>query len=56
MHALNIKIDSIQSLTKPVHNLYKDSLNNILHGNIENILSKIDYTMFEPLKQSISII
>lgn len=55
MRTFNIKVSNIQRQTKPVNNQYKDSLDNILDSNIDDIMPK---TVFiKPgLKQSFSII
>lgn len=55
MRALNIKVDNTKKYIKPVYNLYKNYLNNILNSNINNIVTKIIYTKFRLLKQGISI-
>lgn len=36
MHALNIKEKNTQRQTKPVFNLYKDSLEDIIDSNVNN--------------------
>lgn len=41
MHTLNIKVNNIQGQTKPVHDLYKDSLDDIMDSKIDNIMAKI---------------
>lgn len=55
MHTLNIIVGNIQGRIELVHNLYKNSLNNILDSNIDNIMAKTVYIKPEPLKQSVSI-
>lgn len=50
MSALNIKVGHTQSHTKPVHDLYKDNLANILDNNIDNIVAKTVYTKLRLLK------
>ncbi len=55
MCILNITVDDIQGQTKLVHNPYKDSLDDILDSNVNNIMAKTIYTKPEPLRQSISI-
>ncbi len=50
MYTLNITVDNIQRQTKLIHNLYKDSLDNILDNNIDNIVAKIIYTKPELFK------
>lgn len=55
MRVFNIKVGNTQGQTKLVHNPYKDSLNNILDSNIEDIGPKIVYTKLES-RQSILII
>lgn len=44
MRTLNIIINNIQEETKLTHNLYKDSLNDILDNNIDKIMAKTVYT------------
>lgn len=55
MHTLNIKVDDIQEQTKQIYDQYEDSLNDILDGNIDNIVPKTVFTKPE-LRQYISII
>ena len=52
MHIFNIRVSNIQKQIKPVYNLYKDNLNNILYSNIDNIITKIVYIKPELLKQN----
>lgn len=54
MRALNVKIDNTQGQTKPVYDLYQNSLDNILDSNINNIVLKIVLIKLGP-SQSISI-
>ncbi len=44
MRTLNIIIGDTQRQTKPIHNPYKDSLDNILDSNIDNIVAKTVHT------------
>ena len=39
MRALNIKVGDTQGQTEPVYNPYKDSLNNVLDSDIDNIVA-----------------
>ena len=55
MHALNIIARNTQRQIKPIHNLYKDYLNNIFDSNLDNIVTKTVYTKPGPSKQRISI-
>ncbi len=55
MHALNIIIGDTQGQSEPIHNLYKDSLDDILDSNIDNIVAKIIYTKPGPLRQDVLI-
>lgn len=55
LRALNITVNSTQGQTKPIHNPYKDSLDNILDSNVDNIMAITVYINLGPLKQSVSI-
>lgn len=55
MDTLNINIYNTQCHTEPVQNLYKDSLDNILNSNIDNIMVKTVHIKSGLLKQSASI-
>ncbi len=55
MRALNITIRDTQGQTKPVDNPYKDSLDNILDSDINDIVAKTVYTKPGPLRQGASI-
>ncbi len=55
MRALNITVGDTQRQIEPVHNPYKDSLDNILDSDIDNIMAKTVYIKPGPLKQSASI-
>lgn len=55
MCTLHMKIDNIQSYIKPVYNLNKDSLKNIIDSNIDNIINKIVYINLRPLRQGTSV-
>lgn len=55
MHTLNIIISNIQGQIKLVYDPYKNSLDNILDSNINNIVAKIVYIKPWPLRQSASI-
>ncbi len=50
MCTLNITVEDIQRQIERIHNLYKDSLDNIFDNNIDNIMAKIIYTKPEPLR------
>lgn len=50
MHTLNIIVDDIQKWTEPSYDLYKNSLDNILDNNINDIMAKIVYTKSKLLK------
>lgn len=50
MHILNITVGNTWGQIKPVYNLYKDSLGNILDGNIDNIVTKTVHTKPELLR------
>lgn len=39
MRGLNLEIKDAQRQIKPVHDSYKNSLDNILNGNIDNIVA-----------------
>lgn len=56
MHTLNIGEREIQKQMEPVHDLYKDSLDNVLDSNIDNIVASINDTTLLFLMQSISAI
>ena len=55
MRTLNIIVSNIQGQTKPVYNLYKNNLDNILDSNIDSIVAKIAHTKSGLLKQGTSI-
>lgn len=55
MHNLNIRVSKIKKYTKLVDDLYKNSLNNILNSNINNIMAKIVHIKLKLLKQSAPI-
>lgn len=55
MHILNIKVGNTKKHIKPVYNLYKNSLGNILNSNINDIEVNIIYTKFKPSKQIVLI-
>lgn len=55
MRAVNIWVSNTQSHIKPVHDWYKDSLNNILPSNIDDIVAKIVHIKLELLRQGASI-
>ncbi len=55
IRALNISVRNIQGQTESIHNLYKDSLDNILDSDINDIVAKTIYTKPGPLKQDTSI-
>ncbi len=44
-----------QEQTKPIHNPYKDSLDDILDSNIDNIIAKTIHIKLGPLRQDASI-
>ena len=41
MQALNIKVEDTLRQTELVHDPYKDSLNNVLNSNIDDIVASI---------------
>lgn len=43
MYSFNIIVSNIEKLTKLVHNLYKDSQDDILGNNVFNIVFKTIY-------------
>ena len=54
MQALNIKVGDTPGQTEPVHDLYKDSLDDVLDSNIDDtVASKIDTNPY-PLRQTAS--
>ena len=55
MYILNIIVSNSQRHTKPVYNPYKDSLDNILNSNVDNIVFITVYIKPGPLKQGILI-
>lgn len=44
-------MNNIKKYIKAVYDLYMDTLNNTLNRNNENIMVKVVYIKFEPLKQ-----
>ena len=56
IRAFNIRVYNTQRQTKSVHDINKDSLDNILDINIDDIMIKIVYPKPRPLKQDTSII
>lgn len=54
MQALNIKVKNIPRQTEPVYDPYKNSLNNILNSNIDNILASTINTNTYSLRQTTS--
>ena len=55
MHTLNITVGNTQGQTKPIHNLYKGSLDNDLDSNINNIMAKFIHIKPRLLRQGTSI-
>lgn len=55
MCIFNITINNTQGYYKPVQDLYKDSLDNVLDSNIENIVANTINTKPEPLRQGAPI-
>lgn len=55
MHILNIIINNTKKHSESAHDLCKNSLNNILDNNIDDILAKIIYTKSRLLKQNTTI-
>ncbi len=51
MRALNITVEDTQGQTEPIHDPYKDNLDNILDSNIDNIMAKTIHTKPGPLRQ-----
>ena len=56
MRALNIIVGDTQGQIESIHDPYKDSLDNVLDSNIDNIMAKIVHTKSGPLRQNTSII
>ncbi len=56
MRALNIIVEDIQGQTEPIHDPYKDGLDNILDSNINDIMAKTIHTKPGLLRQDHSII
>ncbi len=55
MRAFNITVGDTQGQTEPIHNPYKDSLDDILDSDIDDIMAKTIYTKPGPLRQDASI-
>ena len=55
MHTFNITIGNIYGQTKPIHDPYKDSLDDVLDSNIDNIVAKTIHIKLKPLRQGILI-
>ena len=55
MRALNIKVGDILRQTKPVHNPYKDSLDEVLDSNINDIVASIIDMNLCPLRRITSV-
>ncbi len=55
MCTLNITVGDTLGQIKPIYNLYKDSLDDILDNNIDNIVTKTIHTKPGPLRQGASI-
>ena len=51
MRALNITLGDTQRQTKSIHDQYKDSVDDILDSNVDDIVAKTIYTKPGPLKQ-----
>ncbi len=56
MRALNIKAEDTQGQTEPVHDLYKDSLDNVLDSDINDTVASTIHTNACLLKQTTSAI
>ena len=56
MRALNIKIRDTSGQTKPVHDLYKNSLDDVLDSNINDIVASTTNTNSCSLRQTTSAI
>ncbi len=55
MRALNITVRDTQEQTEPIHNPYKDSLDDILDSDIDDIVAKTIRTKPGPLRQNVSL-
>ncbi len=55
MRTLNITVGDTQGQTELIHDPYKDSLDDILDSNIDDIVAKTIHTKPGPLKQDASI-
>ncbi len=55
MRALNITVGDTQGQIEPIHNSYKDSLDDILDSDIDDIMAKTIHTKLGPLRQDSSI-
>lgn len=52
MQAVNIKVEDTQGQTKPIYDLYKDSLDDVLNNNINDTMARIIDMNPCPLKQT----
>ena len=55
MQALNIKVGDTSGQTEPIHDLYKNNLDNVLDTNINDTMVSIIDTNLCPLKQMTSV-
>lgn len=53
MRTLNIGMEEIQKEIEPVHNLYRNSPNDILDGDIDNIMANTVNTKLDLFIQSL---
>ncbi len=55
MRALNITVEDTQGQTESIHDPYKDSRDDILDSDIDDIVAKTIHTKPGPLRQDASI-